>query len=149
MKATWLCGLLVLAVAALAGAREAKISTDPNEAYFRDLEAQWGKAYITGDVAFLDKLYADDLVFIGPSGGVESKKDELESVRSGKLRFESFEVSDLLVRSYGDTAVVTSKSTVKGNFQGQSINGVYRSADVFVRQQGAWRCVSAQVTPVR
>ena len=55
---------------------------------------------------------------------------------------------DIKVRVYGDTAVVTSRSTSKGKFNGQPFSELERSSDVFVKQNGQWKCVLTQLTRI-
>jgi len=58
-------------------------------------------------------------------------------------------IDEMKVRVYGDTAVVTGQSTVKGIFKTQDISGKYRWTDVFVKRDGKWQIVNAQLTPVQ
>ena len=58
-------------------------------------------------------------------------------------------IDEMKVRVYGDTAVVTGQSTVKGMFKTQDISGKYRWTDVFVKRDGKWQIVNAQLTPVQ
>jgi len=54
----------------------------------------------------------------------------------------------MAVRVYGETAVVTYRSTDKGMYKDMDISGQYRWTDVFVKQGGQWRIVSTQGTPI-
>jgi ketosteroid isomerase-like protein len=50
------------------------------------------------------------------------------------------------VRIYGDTAVVTALTTTKGKFAGQEFTTKERATDVFVKQEGRWRCTLTHLT---
>jgi ketosteroid isomerase-like protein len=52
------------------------------------------------------------------------------------------------VRVYGDTAVVTYRSTDKGNYKGQDISGQVRWTDVFVKQGWRWQLVAGHGSPI-
>ena len=66
----------------------------------------------------------------------------------GLVKFEKIEVHDPRVREYGDTAVVTGWTEMRMTFGGQSAEVRSRYTHVFVRQDGAWRFVNGQGTPI-
>jgi ketosteroid isomerase-like protein len=72
----------------------------------------------------------------------------MANMKSGELKFESMDLKESKVRVYGDTAIVTGQSRVKGSFKGQDISGTYSFTDVFVKSKGQWRAVSSQITRV-
>jgi ketosteroid isomerase-like protein len=61
---------------------------------------------------------------------------------------ESSKSEDMKVQVYRDTAVVTYRSTDKGNYKGNDISGRYRWTDVFVKRNGRWQVVSTQGTRI-
>ncbi|HZI87704.1 MAG TPA: nuclear transport factor 2 family protein, partial [Pyrinomonadaceae bacterium] len=69
-------------------------------------------------------------------------------IQSGANRFDSLEVSDRTVRVYGDVAVMTSLTNLKGQYGGQEASGQYRVTNVFARRGGVWQIVSLQMTPL-
>jgi uncharacterized protein (TIGR02246 family) len=100
------------------------------------------------DAAALARIWADDLTFINPGGAMLTKAQRLADIQSGATRFDSLEVSDRTVRVYGDTAVMTSLTTMKGQYGGQEASGQYRVTNVFARRGGEWQIVSLQMTPI-
>ena len=108
--------------------------------------------YITAlkakDAAALERIWADDLTFVTPGGAVQTKAQRLADIQSGATRFDSLEASDRTVRVYGDVAVMTSLTTMKGQYGGQGAGGQYRVTNVFARRGGAWQIVSLQMTPI-
>jgi ketosteroid isomerase-like protein len=56
------------------------------------------------------------------------------------------ESTDLKVRVYGNTAVVTGLTTSKGKFMGQDFISCERATDIFVNQANRWQCVFTQLT---
>ena len=113
------------------------------------LERDGAEAAKRRDVSFSEKLEAPDFLFIDPSGMVHTREEDLALSRSGDLKFESLNLDDMKVRVYGDTAVVTGQSTVKGTYKTQDISGKYRWTDVFVKRGGEWKVVNAQLTMVQ
>jgi ketosteroid isomerase-like protein len=101
------------------------------------------------DISFFEKLEAPDYLFVDPSGMVHTREEDLAIAKSGDLKFESMTAEDMKVRVYGDVAVVTGITTVKGAYKTQDISGKYRWTDVFVKRNGEWQIVNAQLTPVQ
>ena len=90
------------------------------------LEFQWRDAVVGNNVSVMDHLLADDYIGISANGTVETKAQRLAQSKAGTLRIQSLDLSDLKVRVYGDTAVVTSQAKITG-LNGQSdISGSYR-----------------------
>lgn len=112
------------------------------------LERDAAQASVRGDVAFFERLEADDYTFTDPGGQSFTKAQDMANMKAGDLKFESFNIDDMKVRVYGDTAVVTGMSSVKGAYKGQDISGPYRWLDVFVKRKGQWQLVAGQVTRV-
>ena len=58
----------------------------------------------------------------------------------------SIDISEMVVRIYGETAIVTAKAVVKGHDLGQDFSGPYRFTRVWVRRNGEWQAASYQAT---
>ena len=106
-------------------------------------------ALLKRDVAGFARVFADDAVLITPDGSTQTKSQLVADVKSGDLVVESSEISDMKVRAYGDSAVVTYVTSDKGKYKGQDISGRFRWTDVFVRRGGTWQIVSGQGTPIQ
>jgi ketosteroid isomerase-like protein len=112
------------------------------------LTDQYIAALKSKDTAALERIWGDDLTFISPGGSVLTKAQRLADIQSGATRFDSLETSDRTVRVYGDAAVMTSLTTMKGQYGGQATSGQYRVTNVFARRSGGWQIVSLQMTPI-
>jgi ketosteroid isomerase-like protein len=97
-------------------------------------------------VAALDGLLADDWIIVDPDGSIIDKARFLAVIKSGALSHELMESTDLRVRLYDHTAVVTGLTTTKGKFMGQDFTSCERATDVFLKQADRWRCVFSQLT---
>jgi ketosteroid isomerase-like protein len=111
-----------------------------------DMERQTKEASLRRDADFPQRTLADDYVAITPLGQVTTKKEALSARKSGQLRYDTIDVSDMVVRLYGDTAVVTARADVKGHQLGEDFSGPYRYTRVWVRRAGHWQTVSYQAT---
>ena len=111
-----------------------------------EMERQAKEASLRRDADFSQKTLADDYVAITPLGQVTTKGDTVSARKSGQLRYETINVTDMVVRIYGDTAVVTARAEVKGHQLGEDFSGPYRYTRVWVRRTGHWQAVSYQAT---
>jgi ketosteroid isomerase-like protein len=111
-----------------------------------DMERQAKEASLRRDAEFSLRTLAEDYVAITPLGQVTTKSETVSARRSGQLRYESMNVTDMVVRLYGDTAVVTARADVKGHQLGEDFSGPYRYTRVWVRRNGHWQAVSYQAT---
>jgi ketosteroid isomerase-like protein len=109
---------------------------------------QLNQAALKGDVATYDKLLADDYTSISVLGTTSNKAQILENIKSGRLKFEAIDVSDMKVRVYGDTALVNSVVNVKGHLGDADVSGQWRSVRVWVKRNGQWRSVLFQATRI-
>ena len=102
----------------------------------------------SNDTVALDRIYADDYTLVNMSGAVTTKAQRLAAIKSGELKYESVSVDEVNIRSYGDTAVVTDRATVKLQDKGQDLSGQYRVTLTFVKIKGTWQLVAAQNTRI-
>jgi uncharacterized protein (TIGR02246 family) len=114
------------------------------------LEARIRAAQLAGDVAALDALIAEDLLFTGPDGRLGTKAEDLAAHRAGAVRVRSHEPEELRVRRIGAAAAVSAlraRLTVEAG--GTVIRGTYRYTRVWAREpDGAWRVAGGHVSAV-
>jgi len=118
------------------------------EETIRQLDKQWIKAYPRRDTALLERIYADDLVVTNPDGSIGNKAQEISGLKSGTFSFESITNEEVRVRVFGNLAVVSGRSMMKGRYKEQDISGGYRYTDVYVKRQGSWQAVALQITRI-
>ncbi len=112
------------------------------------LEQDWRTAQLSNNVTEADRLLADDYLGINANGTLETKADELSRRRSGDFHISQLELSDIKVRIYGDTAVVTSKAELMGKNGDRDISGRYRYTRVYSNRDGQWRIVSFEASKI-
>jgi hypothetical protein len=111
-----------------------------------EMERQSKEASLRRDSDFSLRILAADYVAITPLGQVTTKEETISARRSGQLRYEAMNITDMVVRVYGDTAVVTARADVRGHQLGEDFSGPYRYTRVWVRRNGQWQTVSYQAT---
>ncbi len=112
----------------------------------KKLEMDRSVAIVNSDIATLDKYTADDYVLINMNGRMTGKSEMIEGFKSGSSKLTSDDLSDLKVRVYGNTAVVTGKADIKGTLGGTDATGQILYTRVYVKKDGRWQSVSLQQT---
>lgn len=110
------------------------------------LEKEFAQAIVKNDAEAIGRFLADDWIIIDADGGVIDKSRFLGVVKSGALTHEMMESEEISVRIYEGFALVTGLTATKGKFMGQEFSTRERATDVFVNQDGQWRCVFSQLT---
>jgi ketosteroid isomerase-like protein len=108
------------------------------------LHAKWFRAFDSGDGATMDQMEVDNLALVMPVGFIWSKTE----ARAGKQTKLNPQIertlSEVSVRRFGDTAVLTGILTSKSATE----NEKEATTVVFVQNSGRWKIASAQWTPV-
>ncbi|MCR4033004.1 MULTISPECIES: nuclear transport factor 2 family protein [Flavobacterium] len=78
------------------------------------------------DVMALETILHDDLLFNMPDGQTITKDFDLNSYRSGKMKIDFLEACDQIVNIIESTAVVTVTVSLKGTYDNNPINGVFK-----------------------
>lgn len=139
------CSVLsvVMSVAlALSTKSSAQTTHDADVHELERLETVWNEAHEHGDADALEKLWADDMEVAVPKMPVLTKADALKFVRSGRMKFLSYRTSDIRVRVYDNSAVVTGRLQRTRSMNGQELSDDWRFTKTYIRQAGQWRVVS-------
>ena len=145
MRTTRTYAVTVLMLVALAGMpRTAGAATDDD---IRKVEAEWARALVAADVAALDGIFADDLVYVHSTGGIDTKQKFLDSIKSGSLRFKAVTPRDVRVRSYGNVGVVNALyDLILSSRGGNATMMTIQYVNVWVKERGKWSLVTQQTT---
>jgi ketosteroid isomerase-like protein len=102
--------------------------------------ADWDAAMITNDADRIGAFMADDWVIVGANGGLSDKESFLGHVRSGALVHDVMTTEAPLIRFHGDCATMIAWGASGGRYAGTPFRHRERSSNVFVWQNGRWRC---------
>ena len=135
--------ILLLAAVIVVSSVNAFAQTDSTSAELQALHAQWFKAFDAGDGQAMDLMEVPNLVIVMPNGMVWTKDGPRAGTQQKRDSMPQRAFTDIIVRSFGETAVLTGTVT-------STVGDVDKAATtvVFVRSSGKWRVVSAQWTPV-
>lgn len=120
------------------------------EAEVKKLANDGVASLIKGDIAAVEKLWADNYVFVAQDGSVSTKAQRIESMKSGQSKIDSLSYDEMTVRSNpeGTGAILIGRATVKGTNLGKPVDGQMRFTQVWSKTKDGWRAVSGQVTPI-
>jgi uncharacterized protein (TIGR02246 family) len=105
------------------------------------------QANLKDDTSFYQKYYAEDATIVHGNGKLFTKEQEIADLKSGSLKYESIDVREKTIRTYGDTAVVHLLITFKGLLGGKEFGPIdLRRTVVWIKQKGDWKIVAWQVT---
>ncbi|MFN8633281.1 MAG: nuclear transport factor 2 family protein [Chloroflexota bacterium] len=110
------------------------------------LDKQRMDAMVAKDVATLNKLIADDLIYTHSSARIDTKQSLIGNMQSGSTVYTQMEPSDVQAKALGDAVVLTgtAKVTVQGP-RGENKFGI-RFIDVYANRGGQWQMVAWQST---
>jgi ketosteroid isomerase-like protein len=107
------------------------------------------KAFLDADVAALERVLMPDFTLTLSNGDVETRADEINELRSGKVHYDVFENYDMLARLYGnDTAVVLGKTRVKGTADGKQFDRIVQFTDTLIKRDGHWQLAAGHVSRI-
>jgi len=118
------------------------------EEELKKLETDRAAAVVRGDVATLEKQTSDDYTLINMNGQMSDKSQMVNAFKTGQSKLTSDELSDMKVRVYGNTAVITGKADVNGTLGGKDATGQIMFTRVYVKKGGQWQAVAFQQTRV-
>lgn len=102
--------------------------------------SRWGDAVKDGNTKMLDILFRDDLVITTFDGRVRGKAEELDIINpSENARTTAVANENLVVRIYGNTAIVTGLAKMEFLSNGKPSKTAFRYTAVFVKEDKGWQ----------
>ena len=100
-------------------------------------------ALINKDSVELDDVLASDVIYGHTSGLIQTKPQLIRSVMSKEQDYQNIIPSDMSIRIYDNTGVVTMKSSVIMNYQGKPLNMDMYVTLVWIKKN-KWQLVARQ-----
>ena len=111
-----------------------------------DLDRQRMTAMAQKDIAKLNELIADDLVYTHSSARLDTKQSLIGAMEAGRTVYTAVVPSDVKAQEYGDTVVLTGTARISVNSGGNAMNFGVRFTDVWVNKGGKWQMATWQST---
>ena len=119
-------------------------------AELRALNARFIHNYITNDVPSHDAILHKDFICITPAGTRVDRASYLKAWATGfdAERIPYYDYRDELIHVFGNTALLRATNKSIKIIDGVETVGMTMYTDVYVQENGAWKCAQAQIMPV-
>ena len=144
LRSTILC-LAMFAFAGTNGAIAATCDAINADEVIKQEDARYA-AQMTNDFAAMEKLIADDLVYIHSSSVVDNKQSYIESMRSGMVKYKVMRRSDVKVRTFGCIATITGLGNFDVQLNDKDLSIELRFHSIWAKRDGKLQFVSWQAT---
>ena len=111
-----------------------------------DLDKKRMNAMAQKDIATLNDLISDDLIYTHSSARLDTKKSLIGNMESGSTVYTSVVPSDVKAQDLGDTVVLTGSCRIGVNSGGRANSFGVRFTDVYAKRGGRWQMVTWQST---
>jgi ketosteroid isomerase-like protein len=110
------------------------------------LEKDRFKAMINKDSSFLDRILANDLLYIHSNGVQDSKETFIRNIMNGSLEYIAVDLQQADIRTFSQTAWIhgAAKIKVRMGKDTTEVELVIRYLDVYKREDGEWKLVAWQ-----
>jgi ketosteroid isomerase-like protein len=107
------------------------------------MENAWNKAELTNDANAVQLLLADDFVMTTAEGELYNKQQMVASIRDKSYQPSALQSSDMVVHTFGNTAIVTGAYYEKGVDKGKPWDRRGRFTDTWIFMDNRWQCVAS------
>ena len=111
-------------------------------------EAELRQAQLTSDIAILDRLLDESLVFTTIEGNLATKQDDLSLHASGRLRITRMDPTHRRMLHLGATSIVSVRMEASAIIDGAPVNGTLRYTRVWHKRPEGWRLVAGHMSTV-
>ena len=111
-----------------------------------DLDRQRMAAMAQKDIAKLNSVLSDDLVYTHSSARIDTKKSLIGAMESGATVYTAVEPFDVKAQDLGDAVVLTGSARISVMSSGKPNAFSVRFTDVYANKGGQWQMVTWQST---
>lgn len=114
-----------------------------------EAEERLRQAMLASDVARLDELLCDTLIFTNQDGARLSKADDLAAHQSGRLKIDRLDAKgEPIIRVLNDCAIVCVTIELAGTYGGDAFDGVFAYTRLWHRNGDRWQVAAAHCSSV-
>jgi hypothetical protein len=144
--------LLILASSLTVGRGPSEKDNKPRKesgvtAELEKLSQLWYRAWLEKDAATVERMMADDYVYVAPDGQAQDRAAILRIIRSPGYRLHRFDRSEIVVRLLADGAVIIrSRGQGEGDYEGKRFKDDQALLQAWSRVGKEWKLVLEQAT---
>lgn len=127
---------------------QASASDEATHILLKSLADRWDQAIVAKDRAAIEANMAADFRQIDGAGHIENKASFVEGLLDPQLQIDPYTVEDFEIRLYGEAALLSGRTRMRGRYAGKVFESHYRYIDVYVRRGGEWQIVSVQISKI-
>jgi len=113
-----------------------------------ELDRQRMDAMSRKDIAALNSLLSNELVYTHSSARLDTKQSLIGAMESGATVYTSVEPSDVKAADFGNVVVLTGSARIHVMSQGKPNAFSVRFTDVYAEKNGQWQMVAWQSTRI-
>lgn len=121
-------------------------ATAGDEREIRRVEADICRAYQDGDADTLRSLLDPTFTLTSSTGVVTDLAQNLKEVETREPAYDVFRNHDQVVRLYGDAAIVTGITSIKGRSGHVPFAADFQFTDTYVQRDGRWRLAASHAS---
>ena len=106
-----------------------------------DLDKKRMQAMASKDIAALDALLADDLVYTHSTARLDTKQSLIANMKSGATVYSAVEPSEVRALDLGDAVILTGVARIKVSSNGKDLEFRVRFTDAYANRSGRWQMV--------
>lgn len=113
------------------------------------LDRKWLDSERTGDLAYLEKFFAESYVLVLADGTTYTKKEWLDILRGpDRPTLLMLNPENVQAHVFGNVAILTDHTTIKGHdSKGNSLDGEYNVFRVVIKKDGMWQATGVVMNP--
>jgi hypothetical protein len=132
-------------VVALLGAGAMPARGQSDSARLVTLNRGYVDAFIYGRSDWYDAHVTPEFRCLCPDGSIVPRATFIDAAKQ-PMTYKNFGLDSVQVRLYGDIAIITA---ITPWMRADGTTGASRYTDIWVKRQGEWKTVQAQITPIR
>ena len=113
------------------------------------LEERLRRAMLASELAELDCLLSDRLLFVTPDGANVGKEADLGAHRSGLIRVSALTPLERHIEQFGSMAIVNVEMEMAGSFAGSPFAGRFRYTRVWYQEGEQTKLVAGHVCAIK
>jgi hypothetical protein len=149
-KSAFLLTLLLINHFSMAQTMNKPTEKDTDQASLSKLNGKFIKNFVTQDTISHNQIVHKDFVCIESSGAIVGRKEYKDWATGYRdSGYTSFSMTDEFIRIFGSMALIRSRTMYTKIKNGTTVSGGTIYTDTYVKENGQWQCVQAQITPLR